>query len=102
MVSFSSEEEDDGFSLLLLCFISESMLLVLAGAGVNSSSSSFSFSGVGGAVGGNERVGRRGVVIGVRASEPNWASRKRKRRSRRSVGVRWAWGFRDGKAILSS
>lgn len=44
--------------------------------------------GVGGAVRGSAMVGSRGVAIGVRAAEPNWASRKRKRRSRRSVGVK--------------
>lgn len=46
-------------------------------------------------------AGSLGRVIGVMLSEPNWASRKRKRRSRRSeeerlecrlrVGMVWEW-----------
>ena len=43
-------------------------------------------------------VGSLGVEIGVRLSEPNWASRNMKRRSRRSVGERLACGFRVGRS----
>lgn len=43
-------------------------------------------------------AGSLGRAIGVRAASPNCASKNRKRRERRSSGVRSAWGLRFGRS----
>lgn len=44
-------------------------------------------------------VGSLGMAMGMRLSAPNWASRNRKSRSRRSVGERFACRFLVGREV---